>query len=144
MISVVSHAWLLPSSELGPDLYDGDGGAGGGVFVDAMRAYSEISEQFEALHREVGGYRGRRLMHSMSNGAHVLNIRWFDRVEDYERLTKHPDYPSWIARLSELVEARNPEKECFEMVLDTVGENVATQDHNTTSATNKYNTMGTT
>jgi antibiotic biosynthesis monooxygenase (ABM) superfamily enzyme len=135
MISVVSHAWLLPSGEIGQDHQDGLGGAGDRPFEDAMRAYSEISEQFDALHREVGGYHGRRLMHSVSNGGHVLNIRWFDRVEDYERLTKHPDYPSWIARLSKLVEARNPEKEYFEMVLDTVVENVPTKDYKTTSTT---------
>jgi hypothetical protein len=108
MISVVSHAWLRSDER------------GDAAVEDHMRAYAQISEAFDVVHREVGGYCGRRLMHSLDNSGHVLNIRWFDRVEDYERLTKHPDYASWIGRLSEHVEARNPEKEYFEIVLDTV------------------------
>jgi hypothetical protein len=101
VISVVSHAWLLA----------GD---------DHLRAYIDISERFDVVHRANGGYRGRRLMQGVHDRSHLINMRWFDAVEDYERLITVAGYADWIGQLSAHIEPRNPQKEYVEVVLDTV------------------------
>jgi hypothetical protein len=100
VISVVSNAWLLDGPE-------------------HAAAYVEICTQFDELHRANGGYRGRKLMLGIDDRSHLLNVRFFDAVTDYERLTQHPDYSSWINRLSAHVLARSPNKEYLEVLLDT-------------------------
>ena len=99
MIAVVSNAWLLG---------------------DHADRYVQIVEQFEEVHRRIPGYRGRRLLLDPADRRHIVNIRFFDRAEDYDALVGEPDYGEWIGRLSELVEPRDPGKIVFEVahVLD--------------------------
>jgi hypothetical protein len=102
MIAVISNAWLLPGEE-------------------HAVAYTQISLEFDAVHREIGGFRGRRLMRGVDDSLHLINIRWFDSVADYDRLVADPDYATWIAKLSAHIEPRAPGKEYAEVLLDTIG-----------------------
>ena len=95
MIAVVSNAWLTG---------------------DHVERYVEIVEQFEAVHRRIAGYRGRRLLFDGTDRRHIVNIRFFDAASDYDALVGEPDYGHWIDRLSELVEARDPQKAILEVV----------------------------
>ena len=101
MIAVVSHAWLLPGES-------------------HARAYQEISARFTVYHRGHPGFRGRRLLRGHDDPSHLINLRYFDSVADYERLVATADYPGWIAQLSEHVQALSPVKEYLEVVLDDV------------------------
>jgi len=102
VIAIVSHAWLL----------DDDPAA-------RADAYARITAEFEAVHATIAGYRGRRLLHGNDDPRHVVNIRFFDRVDDYDDLVAHPDYATWIARLSEHIEPRDPQKEILSVLLAT-------------------------
>lgn len=99
MVLVMSHAWTL------------DEGAHRAAYVD-------LTDRFEELHRAQRGFRGRRLVRDLADGRHFVNLRWWDALEDYEALVADPAYPGWIARLSEHVEARDPEKSVFVVALD--------------------------
>jgi hypothetical protein len=102
MIGIISHAWLLDGEE-------------------HLRAYVSISSRFEAVHRQSGGYRGRRLVRDQDDPKHLINMRWFESVADYERLVARPEYPDWIAQLSKHVMALNPQKAVVDVLLDTTG-----------------------
>ncbi|HKY14669.1 MAG TPA: antibiotic biosynthesis monooxygenase [Microthrixaceae bacterium] len=99
MILVLSHAWTLDEGE-------------------HRDAYIRLTDEFEAFHRAQPGFRGRRLVRDDADGRHFLNLRWWDALEDYERMVADPDYPGWIDRLSEHVEARDPQKSTFLVVVD--------------------------
>jgi len=98
VIAVVSNAWLI------------DGHADD---------YARITAEFEVVHATIAGYRGRRLLHGTDDPRHIVNIRFFDRIEDYDELVAHPDYAVWIGRLSEHIEPRDPQKEVLDVLLAT-------------------------
>ncbi len=99
MVLVLSHAWTL------------DDGA-------HRDAYVALTDEFEAFHRAQHGFRGRRLVRETSDGRHFVNLRYWDQLADYERMVADPAYPGWIARLSEHVEPRDPQKVVFTVELD--------------------------
>lgn len=98
---VLSHAWTLD-----------EGGH--------RDAYIRITDEFEAFHRAQHGFRGRRLVSDTADPRHFLNLRWWDHPDDYAAMVADPAYPDWIARLSEHVEARDPEKATYVVELDHV------------------------
>jgi len=102
VIAIVSHAWLLDDDP-----------------ATRADAYARITAEFEAVHATIAGYRGRRLLHGSDDPRHVVNIRFFDRADDYDQLVAHPDYATWIARLSEHIEPRDPQKEILSVLLST-------------------------
>ena len=102
MIAIVSHAWLLADDPAG-----------------RADAYSRITADFEAVHATIAGYRGRRLLRGDDDPRHIVNVRFFDRADDYDQLVAHPDYSTWIARLSEHIEPRDPQKEILSVLLAT-------------------------
>lgn len=96
---VLSHAWTLDEGE-------------------HRDAYVAVTDDFEAFHRAQPGFRGRRLVVDAEDPRHFVNLRWWDHADDYARMITVPEYATWIERLSEHVEPRNPEKVTFEVVLD--------------------------
>lgn len=96
---VLSHAWVLDEGE-------------------HRDAYVELTDRFEDFHRAQAGFRGRRLVQDTSDPRHFVNLRYWDHESDYLTMVADPEYPGWIARLSEHVEARSPEKVVYEVVLD--------------------------
>lgn len=99
MILVLSHAWTLDDS-------------------DHADAYAEITDEFGSFHMAQRGFRGRRLVRDTLDRTHFINLRWWDRIEDYETMIQDPAYPAWIARLSEHVEPRSPEKLVMSVVVE--------------------------
>jgi antibiotic biosynthesis monooxygenase (ABM) superfamily enzyme len=95
VIAVMSHAWLVD---------------------DRADDYARIVAQFEDVHRRIPGYRGRRLLLDQHDPRHIVNVRFFDTPSDYDALVAQPDYAEWIAKLSELVEARDPQKSILDVV----------------------------
>jgi len=98
VIAIVSHAWLIG---------------------DHSDEYARIVGEFETVHRRIAGYRGRRLLLDPVDRRHLTNIRFFDSVDDYDRLVAEPDYGEWIGRLSALVEPRDPQKETHVVLVST-------------------------
>ncbi len=96
---VLSHAWTLDEGE-------------------HLDAYVRITDEFEAFHRAQRGFRGRRLVRDTADPRHFVNLRWWDHADDYAAMVADPDYPGWIARLSEHVEARDPQKVTYVVELD--------------------------
>jgi len=96
---VLSHAWTLDEGR-------------------HRDAYVAVTDEFEVFHRAQSGFRGRRLVRDTSDGRHFLNLRYWDSPEDYTRMVGDPAYPDWIARLSEHVEPRDPQKVVYEVELD--------------------------
>jgi len=96
---VLSHAWTLDE---GPH----------------RDAYVALTDEFEQFHRRQRGFRGRRLVRDATDARHFLNLRYWDHLEDYERMVADPEYPEWIARLSAHVEPRDPQKQVFVVELD--------------------------
>jgi hypothetical protein len=106
MIAVVSHAWLRAGR-------DTDG-------TSHADAYFQVAAEFLAFHRQSPGFRGRRMMRGIADPLHVINVRWWDAVADYEAMVARPGYGDWICRLSAHVEPRDPMKEYVEVVLDEI------------------------
>lgn len=98
MILVLSHAWALDDEH--------------------AEAYVAITDEFGAFHAAQPGFRGRRLVRDREDRTHFINLRWWDRAEDYEAMIQDPAYPGWIERLSEHVEARNPEKLVMDVLVE--------------------------
>jgi len=102
VIAIVSHAWLRDDNP-----------------TARADAYVRITAEFEEVHETIAGYRGRRLLHGNDDPRHVVNIRFFDHADDYDRLIAHPDYATWIARLSEHLEPHDPQREILAVLLAT-------------------------
>jgi len=81
-------------------------------------AYVLATDEFEAFHRAQPGFRGRRLCRDTGDPRHFVNLRYWHQLSDYERMVADPEYPTWIARLSEHVEPRDPAKAIFTVELD--------------------------
>ncbi len=98
MILVLSHAWALDESH--------------------AAAYVALTDEFGEFHAAQSGFRGRRLVRDTVERNHFINLRWWNRVEDYEAMIQDPAYPGWIDRLSEHVEARDPNKLVMDVVVE--------------------------
>ena len=106
MIAVVSQAWLYPG-----ELHASE--------------YERLSDEFVDFHRRHAGYRGRRLLFGLDDPTHVINIRFFDSVADYEELIAFEGYGARIDELSQHLDlGRPPQKEYVEVhgALDLRGE----------------------
>ena len=99
MIAVVSQAWTLDDS-------------------GHADAYLAEYHHFLTLHREQVGFRGRRLLRGVEDRCHFTNVRYFDRVLDYERLVDRPGYATHIEAMGRHLDlSRLPPKEYVELVV---------------------------
>jgi hypothetical protein len=99
MIAVVSHAW---TQDAGP----------------AAEGYLAEYRRFLAFHQRAPGFLGRRLHRGVEDPCHFLNIRYFDRVEDYESMVQQPGYADHIGAMGGFLDLdRLPPKEYVELVL---------------------------
>ncbi len=85
MIIVVSQAWTK----------DADAHAD---------AYIEQSRTFLAFMRRHTGFRQRKLIRGIEDPTHFTNMRWFDDIEAYESMTRHPDYQKQIEALTHYID----------------------------------------
>ena len=81
MIIVVSQAWTK------------DAAASADAYVEQSRALSDFMQKQP-------GFRGRKLVRGLDEPTHFTNLRWFDSVDAYQAMTKHPDYAKQIDALS--------------------------------------------
>ncbi|MFM7063431.1 MAG: hypothetical protein ACKO04_08055 [Actinomycetes bacterium] len=80
MIAIISHAW---ASDDGP----------------AADAYANGVGEFLEFHLGQPGFRGRVVVRSTTDTAHFTNIRFFDSLEDYERMIHVDGYAERIEAL---------------------------------------------
>lgn len=81
MIAVVSQAWTADPDE-------------------AADGYLSGIEEFGAFHHDQPGFRGRILMRSQTDDTHFTNIRFFERVADYEAMIHRAGYADHINALA--------------------------------------------
>lgn len=99
MIAVVSHAW---TRDAGP----------------CAEGYLAEYRRFLSFHQRASGFRGRRLHRGFEDPCHFLNVRYFDRVEDYETMIQLPGYADHIEAMGAFLDlARLPPKEYLDLVL---------------------------
>lgn len=99
MIAVVSQAW---SRDPGP----------------AAEGYLAAYRDFLDFHLASPGFRGRRLLRGIDEPCHFTNVRFFDRVEDYEAMVARPGYADHIDALGAFLDLeRLPPKEYVEVVV---------------------------
>lgn len=99
MIAVVSQTWTL------------DAGRSADGYLAAYR-------QFLDFHRAAPGFRGRRLLRGIEDPCHFTNVRFFDRVEDYEAMVQRPGYADHIDAMGRHLDLdRLPPKEYVELVV---------------------------
>ena len=82
---VVSQAWLLP----------GDAHA---------RAYVAASSSFENFYRAQPGFISRMLTRGVDDPTHIIHLRVFESIADYEAMTQIPEYQAHIESLSRHVD----------------------------------------
>ena len=104
---VISQTWLL----------DGD---------EHLDAYRTLAADFDAFLRAQPGFRHRLLVHSLDDPAHIIHVRVFDTIDDYEAMTTLPRYQAHIAALSEHVDVSRHEgrypREYGEVLVETDGQ----------------------
>jgi hypothetical protein len=84
MIVVVSQAWSKDEHE------SADG------YIAAYRAFLDF-------HLGEPGFLGRRLIRGMEDPTHFTNLRFFDSVESYERMTEREGYMDRIGAMYEFL-----------------------------------------
>jgi len=89
MIAIVSQAWTL------------DAGAEADAYVAGW-------EDFATLLDAEPGYRGRVVLRDTGDPTHFTNIRYFDRLEDYETLIHRPGYAERIDALGTHLQLETP------------------------------------
>lgn len=82
---VISQTWL----------HDGD---------EHLEAYLALVAEFDGFLRSQPGFVSRRLVRSMEDPRHVVHLREFVTVADYEAMTAIPEYRDQITALSEHVD----------------------------------------
>ena len=82
MYVVVSQAWSK----------DDEGGAAG---------YVAAYEEFLAFHEQQPGFLGRRLIRGVEDRTHFTNLRFFERLEDYEAMTQREGYQDHLMAMYE-------------------------------------------
>ena len=71
---------------------------------DAADAYIALSASFDDFLAEQPGFVSRTLVQLTDDPTHLINLRVFRTVADYETMTTIPHYQEHIAALSELVD----------------------------------------
>ena len=84
MIVVVSQAWSKDEHERA------DG------YIAASRAFLDF-------HLATPGFLGRRLIRGVEDRTHFTNLRFFDSVESYERMTEREGYMDHIHAMFEFL-----------------------------------------
>jgi heme-degrading monooxygenase HmoA len=98
-VVVVSECWAL------------DGGAAVDGYLDAYRRFLD-------LHRTQPGFRGRTLLRGDDDPTHLVNLRRFDSLADYEALVATDGYAAHIDELSRFLDLdRRPAKEHLHVVV---------------------------
>jgi heme-degrading monooxygenase HmoA len=68
------------------------------------------------------GFRSRKLVRSLDDATHFTNLRWFDSVDAYHVMTRHPDYARQIDALSKYLDLSKYDgknaREFMQIVLD--------------------------
>jgi len=82
---VISQTWLFDTDE-------------------AFEAYLALVDEYDDFLRRQPGFISRRLVRSIEEPNHVIHLREFDTVGDYEAMTRIPEYQTQIAALSEFVD----------------------------------------
>ncbi len=70
----------------------------------AADAYIALSASFDGFLAEQDGFVSRTLVQLEDDPTHLINLRVFRSVDDYEAMTTIPAYRDHIAALSELVD----------------------------------------
>jgi heme-degrading monooxygenase HmoA len=103
MIIVVSQAWAKDAAA------SADG-------------YIEQSRVFLDFMKRQPGFRSRKLTRSLDDATHFTNLRWFDSVDAYHAMTRHPDYARQIDALSKYLDLSKYDgkntREFMQIVLD--------------------------
>ena len=84
MIVVVSQAWSKDEHE------HADG------YIAASRAFLDF-------HLATPGFLGRRLIRGVEDRTHFTNLRFFDSVESYERMTQREGYMDYLGAMFEFL-----------------------------------------
>ena len=66
--------------------------------------YVELSDSFNAFLAAQPGFIARTLVRDVDDPTHLVNLRVFTSVADYETMTGIPEYQDHIAALSEHVD----------------------------------------
>jgi quinol monooxygenase YgiN len=103
MIIVVSQAWAK------------DAAASADAYIEQSRVFSEFMKQHP-------GFRARTLVRSLDDPTHFTNLRWFDSVDAYDAMTRHPDYARQVDALSRYLDLSKYDgqntREFMQIVLD--------------------------
>ena len=103
MIIVVSQAWAKDAAA-------------------SADAYIEQSRVFLDFMKRQAGFRSRKLVRSLDDATHFTNLRWFDSVDAYHAMTRHPDYACQIDALSKYLDLSKYDgkntREFMQIVLD--------------------------
>ena len=103
MIIVVSQAWAKDAAA-------------------SADAYIEQSRVFLDFMKRQPGFRSRKLVRSLDDATHFTNLRWFDSVDAYHAMTRHPDYARQIDALSTYLDRSKYDgkntREFMQIVLD--------------------------
>jgi antibiotic biosynthesis monooxygenase (ABM) superfamily enzyme len=101
MIIVVSQAWTK----------DADGHAD---------AYIAFSEEFGRFFDDHPGFHRRMLVRGTDDRTHFLNLRFFDKVADYEECTQRDGYVEHTQKMYEHMKPYDSyPREYVEVILDT-------------------------
>ena len=71
-----------------------------------VEAYLRLVGELDAFLRAQPGFIRRQLIQSIEDPRHIIHLRTFATVTDYETMTTDEDYRSQIAQLSEHVDAQ--------------------------------------
>lgn len=71
-----------------------------GVSADG---YIAAYENFLSFHEESPGFLGRRLIRGVEDRTHFTNLRFFDRLEDYEAMTEREGYQDHLLAMYEFL-----------------------------------------
>jgi len=103
MIIVVSQAWAK------------DAAASADAYIEQSRVFLDFMKQQPGFH-------SRKLVRSLDDATHFTNLRWFDSVDAYHAMTRHPDYARQIDALSKYLDLSKYDgkntREFMQIVLD--------------------------
>jgi quinol monooxygenase YgiN len=71
---------------------------------DHVAAYVALVEEYDDFLRAQPGFVSRQLVRSIEHPRHVVHLRVFETIADYEAMTTIPEYQAQIAALSEHVD----------------------------------------
>jgi hypothetical protein len=101
VIVVVSQAWTKDTEE------------------DAQ-AYIRFSEEFGKFFEDHPGFHRRLLIRGIEDRSHFTNLRFFDKVEDYEECTRREGYVEHTQKMyAHMKPYDGYPREYLEVVLDT-------------------------